>query len=165
MSSIGLHARIFGISLLPLLIFGGIAVRMRQAHEIALLPPTIAVEHEKPLELGVRLSIRGGTRLIDLSPHSQETIFISVPVRWQRTEVRGAALTSVTSETPTFGFVRWTFPPGASVGFKTEGSFRSITLQNPTKKPLTVSITSVNLETNVATHDVVLVKDEAIVIP
>ena len=125
----------------------------------------IAIEHHQPLAVTLSISARGGIRLIDLSHDGTEHMFVSVPETWERSEVRGVPLSAVTSESPAMGFVRWTLPPKATVRFRARADFRKTTIHNPSKVPLTLRWTAVDLATNRAVHDVTLIKDAPATIP
>lgn len=162
-SSLLTHGRILGLSLALIAVLGFHAAWSRGRQEP--LIPIVAVEHTFPLSLTLRLSMGGSTRLIDLKSDHSEALLISVPADWKRTEVRGAALQSVTAEPPALGYIRWRLPGRASVTFRTEGTWRRIAVNNPSGVPLTLRLTAVDLERETAEHDVIIVKDEPALVP
>ena len=119
----------------------------------------IAVEYDGPLSLSVEMSTLGSKALLSFSHDSQMPVALSVPQYWQRLEVRGAPLSAVTSEAPTFGFVRWQLPPQSTVSFLARQIPPNMLLHNPNGSPVKVELTLVNLETESVMRDVILVKD------
>lgn len=164
MSSFSIHGKMLGLSIVPVLLLG-VALALRSASPGEATPAMIAVEHDEPLALQLGLSMRGRARLIDIQQSGTRDILLGVPAGWRRSEVRGADLRAVTAEAPSFGFTRWRLPPGASVSFRTSGSWRQITVQNPQHRPLTVRLTTVDLDSDHAEHFVFLVKDEPVTVP
>lgn len=163
MASLPLHLRVVALSILPLIAL--IVAEQWMQNNAAEHLPTIAIEHEKAATVVLRLSMRGRVRLLDIASHTTEPLLVSVPQDWRRGEVRGVPLGAVTTEAPSFGFTRWTLPPRARVTFHTDGSWRSMTIENPSRVPLELRFTHVDLETERAVHDVVLVTDEKVTMP
>lgn len=153
------------LSLLLLLALGSGITRQSKRTATLRHPPLLAIEHDAPLTVSFTLSRKGTARLIDIDHDTDNTIFVSTPAHWQRGEVRGAKLKDVTSEPPAAGFVRWTLPPHAGVTFKTAGEWSQVRVANPSGIPLTLRLTGVDLATQRATHDAVLVKDETVTVP
>lgn len=118
----------------------------------------IAVEHARPLTLGVRVSETPGGGLLELSVQGEETAGVSLPETWVRIEVRGVPLAQVTADEPALGYVRWAIPTGAEVQFRLPSFPADATLHNPSLVPLEVRLTRVDLASGAATHEVRLVQ-------
>lgn len=121
----------------------------------------IAVEHKESTHLTMNTSTRGDRGLVELSHDSSETILVSLPSEWLRREVRHASLSDIQPEPPTFGFTRWKLPGGARVTFEAQQALQGVILHNPSKVPLRVSFTHVDLETEETLHDSRFVQDNA----
>ncbi len=157
MTSLSLHGKTLALSLLLLF---AIAMTVRWAtfsRENATMPPLIVVEHEVPLTVTLRLSMRDASRVVDVAHDGAQTIFLSVPEDWKRTEVRGVPLTAVTASETAMGFTRWALPAKAQISLRTTGYWRQVTMRNPSRIPLQLSLTTVDLDTNRAIHDVFLI--------
>ena len=122
----------------------------------------IAVEHADPLSLELDMSMLNGKGIMEIASDGNVAVLISVPSNWQRGEVRNAKLEQVTSEPEMLGYTRWAFPPHASITYKIPETPISVLMHNPSKIPLKVSYTLVDLETEEVTKDVLLIKDEAL---
>ncbi|MDD5623856.1 MAG: hypothetical protein PHI23_04060 [Candidatus Peribacteraceae bacterium] len=122
----------------------------------------IGVEHTGPLSLSLSLSKGEGSGIADIGQYGEETIAVSVPADWQRREVRGAPLASVTADPSTFGFTRWHLPPGTVISFGVPVSPASLILHNPSGVPLKVTLTRVDLEAQSVERDVVLVQESSV---
>lgn len=118
----------------------------------------IGLEHTKPVTLSLAFTTQFNKGVADFSHDALETIAVSVPSAWMRREVKGVPLLAVTSDQSTFGFTRWHIPPGALVSFDITPP-SAILLHNPSGVPAEIRLTRVNLTTQKAERDVVLVKD------
>lgn len=153
------HMALASAALLALVFAGG----MRQTANVTSdIGPdvTIAVEHAQPMSLMIEMSTRSGQALIVLRHDGREPAAVTVPSAWIRREVRGAALSSVTSDDEMFGFVRWNIPSDASVEFAALEAPGGIMVHNPSPAPLSASVIHANLDTNEIERNVVLIKDE-----
>jgi hypothetical protein len=108
-------------------------------------PAMIAVEHQDPLTVAISVARNPHGRLVELTHSGGKTIFASVPQSWERTEVRGAPLASITADTTEFGFTRWTLPAGATIVFRTDDMFDAISFANPSPAPLALRLVTVDL--------------------
>jgi hypothetical protein len=120
----------------------------------------MGVEHASPLSLSLSISAQTGEGgIADMNHDAEETVYVSVPSDWTRREVRGAPLTDVIAEQPTFGFTRWHLPPGTTVSFAMERSPTSILFHNPSGVPVQVRLTRVDIEEKTIDRTNILVKD------
>ncbi|MBI3336150.1 hypothetical protein HYZ98_01115 [Candidatus Peregrinibacteria bacterium] len=118
------------------------------------------IEHANPLTLSVVLRTSSGKwGIIDFGSITDETIFISLPDTWRRREVRSVPLSDVQADPPSFGFVRYTFPPQAVVSFIVPDLPDHLLLHNPSNVPIQLNLTNMNTSTKVATHDVILMQE------
>lgn len=104
-------------------------------------------------------------RMLDIGNDTKETIAVSVPEYWKRGEVRGAPLSAVIADAPSFGYVRWHLPAKASAVFTTTRPFHQLNIHNPSGTLLKINLTSVDLLQNTGDHEVYLVKEGAVKIP
>lgn len=145
------------------IVIGGLAVAaLRQVYgETENRPMThIGVEHANPLTMSIALHTSGGTwGIVDIGTVTHETVFISLPDHWRRREVRNVPLHDVQSDPPSFGFVRYTFPPEAIVSFIIPDLPESLLLHNPSKVPIQLNLTTVNTATQVVNHNVILLQE------
>ncbi len=79
--------------------------------------------------------------------------------------MRGIPLKDVTSEEASLGFVRWTLPPGATVGFRARTAFDAIRLHVPGSAPLTATLTVLDLDAKTTRRDAVIVRDGTALLP
>lgn len=165
MKSLTIHGLLLTLALMSLGVIALAAAWGGRLGQENRKPVTIALEHRLPVTLTVGFSMQREVRLVDIMHDSAETLFLSVPRDWHRTEVRGAALASVSAEPAALGFVRWHLPARAGISFRTGGTWRQLSVENPGGVPLTLKVTVVDLESNTASHDVLLVKDETVVVP
>ena len=122
----------------------------------------IGVEHELPLSLGMQVGVSGKSGYIEFFSETAETILISVPSTWVRREVKNAPIDTVVSEVPSLGFTRWTIPPRAGVSFAVPIAPDSAILHNPTRVPMKLDITFVDLVTDTVDKDTVLIQDDTV---
>lgn len=156
-SMVAAHGKIAGLAFLILLLWGGILAAVNFDPTTKPVDVDIGVEHESPLAaISFSSSMIGGKQLMDIGNDSAETMLVSVPESWARTEVRGAPITSVTSDEPSFGYAKWSIPAGATVSFQTEESWSGVTVHNPSEQPLRIRVTRVDLQTNEVSYDVFL---------
>ncbi len=128
------------------------------------LTADIAFEHQAPLAAHIKMSILKGEALIEVSHEGAETVFVSVPEHWRRSEVRDVPLHEVTSEPPMLGFTRWTLPAGATVTFYSLDAPTNVLVHNPGGMSLKVRGILVNLNKETTSQDIVLVQDEPTVL-
>lgn len=119
----------------------------------------IGVEHENPASMRLDMTTLEGTGITEITNESPETLRISLPSTWTRREVRNVALSDVTSDPPSFGYMRWHIPAGGLVSFKMFTAPDRIVMHNPSGFPLKVRFANVNLETQEVVRDVILVNE------
>jgi hypothetical protein len=117
------------------------------------------IEHMLPLTLTIATDEGMHGSVIEMGHNSQETIYLSVPDSWKRHEVKNIPLKDVAKEPPSFGYIRWTFPPGALVSFTTKTYPDSLVLHNPSEIPLKVDIIRTNLQTETVTKDIKIIQN------
>lgn len=124
----------------------------------------IAFEHSGPLSVQLHMSTRAGQALVMLTNQEAATIAVSVPATWERGEVRNASLQAVSVEPPMLGFVRWHLPGKSSVMFRVPHAPDKFLVHNPSDAPLKLTFIRVDLETEEVRQDVVLVKEDAVIL-
>jgi hypothetical protein len=156
-SMLAAHGKFAGLALLILIAWGSIQAVATFDPQPKPIDVDIGVEHQSPLAaISFASSTIGSTQWMDIGNGGSETLLVSVPASWVRTEVRDVPLASVTSEEPAFGYTKWTMPAGATVTFETEETWQSVTIHNPSEQPLRIRVTRVDLATNDATYEVYL---------
>ena len=120
----------------------------------------IAVEHSAPIGISLELSTKANAGMLAVSHDSTEAVPVSLPESWKRGEVRDASLSSITADEPVFGFRRWIIPVGASVTFEMDTPPGILQIHNPSKIPLKVQSTRIDLETETINRSITLIKDE-----
>ncbi|MFH1444422.1 MAG: hypothetical protein ABIG34_03460 [Candidatus Peregrinibacteria bacterium] len=123
----------------------------------------IGLEHARPVTLVLSLTTNGTKGVADIRHDSLETIALSLPQSWTKREVGGVPLAAVTADPPTFGFTRWSIPPGAIVSFDVTPP-STILLHNPSGVPAEIRLTRVDLEQNAVERDILLVQEGSILL-
>ena len=145
------------------MMIGGIGiVGLLQVYGDSPDPPVthIGIEHVHPLTISVVLRTSGGKwGIIDFGSINDEIIFISLPDTWRRREVRNVPLNDVQADPPSFGFVRYAFPPQAIVSFIVPNIPDHLLLHNPSRVPIQLNLTNVNTATQEVKHDVILLQE------
>ena len=124
----------------------------------------IGVEHTMPFTFTLSFTRGKGARYIEIGTTADETTAISLPQSWIRREVRHVPLAALKADPPTFGFVRWHFPPHAVVSFRTQHPWDILTVHNPSSIPFEIRVTDVDLATQHVNRDTFLIKDHSIII-
>jgi hypothetical protein len=153
-----LHGKTFLASLVLVLFAGSMIVRL-QEDAGGESSQTLTVEHGASFGLGIAIGENETLKLLEIANQGEETIHITVPEDWRRTEVRNVPLASVAPSAPGLGYVRWTLPASASVSFRSPKTWGDLTVQNASKIPFKILLTKVELETGRTEKDVILVKD------
>ena len=73
--------------------------------------------------------------------------------------MRSVPLSDVQADPPSFGFVRYTFPPQAVVSFVVPNLPNHLLLHNPSSVPIQLNITNINTLTKEVKHDVILLQE------
>lgn len=153
---LSLQVRVAVLALLPLLIWGTYRALSAERAQLARTPVEIGVEHRGSAAVAITHSVGGRTHLVDIGNEGQGEIHVSLPDTWTRGEVRGTPLASLVADAPSFGFRRWTIPPGATVTYRTPHDWRAVTIHNPTAELLRLKITTVDLTRDEADTEVYL---------
>jgi len=122
----------------------------------------IGIEHTNPLSLRFEYTTRNGEALLRIVHSSDETIFVSIPAEWERGEVSGTSLSAVHKDKPTFGFVRWHFPPHSGITFSIEHAPENIVIHNSSEFPLKLRTANADLLAETVQRDVFLIQDAAV---
>ena len=124
-------------------------------------PAEIGVEHTLPATLSLTLAVTEDMKgVLDVSHDAAETVFVSLPESWTVWEVRGRALDEITEDPPSFGFIRWHIPEGATLSFQLPSIPSSLSAENPSGVALQIQLTTVDLTTEHVERNVLLIKDE-----
>lgn len=135
--------------LLGLLLLGALsALLSRQPVGSPAEPATMVVEHAGGTKIGMVLTTKSGSGLLDLTVRSKEQVFVSVPETWQLTQVRGAPLSSIEQGESTLGFRRVGAPPAVTLTFYCPSSPGAVTVMNAPGLPMEVSLERISLETS-----------------
>ncbi|OGJ58749.1 hypothetical protein A2635_02630 [Candidatus Peribacteria bacterium RIFCSPHIGHO2_01_FULL_51_9] len=122
----------------------------------------IGIEHTEPLTLGITQKEQAGRAIIDIENSGNETVFVSIPDQWNMREVHGAPLKTMKEEEPSFGFIRWQFPPNVTVSFLAPLAPESLVLHNPSHIPIKVDVTTLDGTKNTGQRFVVLVQSSPV---
>lgn len=117
----------------------------------------IGIEHEKPLSLQFDIGVLQSASVIEILSESDETVRISLPASWDLREVRNVPIAKVTSDEPSFGFIRWELPARAGVSFRSPTNPGRLLLHNPSGVQLKAVARRADLETGLVESDAVLV--------
>lgn len=152
-----LHARIAGITLVLLVLWGITSMRANdRANDLGSVD--IVVEHADSAALTL-IRTPDGQGLGDIRNDGEGPIAVSIPEEWERDEVRGTPLASVTASDASLGFRRWVIPRGATVSFRIYETWNASTIRNVSKDPLRLRVITVNLEHETSDSDTYLITD------
>ena len=134
--------------LLGLVLLGTLgALLSRRPVETPAPPATMVFEHAGGTKVGMVLTTKSGSGLLDLTVRSKEQVFVSVPESWRLTQVRGAPLSSIEQGQREMGFVRLGAPPAVTLTFYCPSSPGTLTVMNAPQLPMDVSLERIFLET------------------
>ncbi len=152
-----LHARIAGITLVLLVLWGVTAVRAGdKAHDLGSID--IVVEHADSAAVTL-IRTPKGQGLADIRNDGEGPIAVSIPEEWERDEVRGAPLASITVGDASLGFRRWVIPSGTMVSFRIKETWNASTIRNASKEPLRLRVITLDLEEETSDSDTFLITD------
>lgn len=152
-----LHARIAGITLILLALWGVTSIRAGdRASDLGSIE--IVVEHADSASLTL-IRTHDGLGLTDIRNDGQGPIAVSIPEEWERDEVRGAPLASITVGDASLGFRRWVIPRSAMVSFRVSETWSTSIIRNASKEPLRLRVITVNLEEDTTDSDTFLITD------
>ena len=124
------------IALLALVLLMGIAMQSELQKSGSLIQrietADIAIEHTAPLSMQFRMSTRNDQAIAEFLPTGSGVALVSVPMNWQRSEVRGTPLKQLENEEPVFGYARWKIPSGTQITFSIMDAPQKVLLHNPT---------------------------------
>ncbi len=150
------------IAIITLFVFIGVAAWLRSERINAPNPPgptIVFLEHEDRTALILRISRRGSGGVLELQNNGTTEVYFSVPDAWERTEVRGVPLQEVAADTPAANYTRWSIPASAQVQW-IASVLPPLMLQHTADIPIALTVTRINLDTNAAENDTVLLTDE-----
>ncbi len=152
-----LHARIAGITLVLLVLWGITSMRANdRANDLGSIE--IVVEHADSAALTL-IRTPSGRGLADIRNDGEGPIAVSIPEEWERDEVRGAPLASITVGDASLGFRRWMIPSNATVSFRIDDTWNASLIRNVSKEPLRLRVITVNLEHETTDSDTFLIMD------
>lgn len=125
-----------------------------------LTPVTIGIEHLGPVKVGVVFARKEKAGYVALQNNSDETMYLSVPSVWHRTEVMGATLADVTSEIPVFGFVRWKLPPHSGMRMLLPSAPSSVFFDSRSDAIASIEMQMIDLTSLSSTNRVTLIQKE-----
>lgn len=162
---LGMHLAIAG-SAIAVLFFLGVVERniyATRGSNAESVPSTIGLEHDSPLSLSVLVAKKPGAGYVSMTNESNETIHISVPSSWTRTEVTGAPLADVSSDIPVFGFTRWKLPGKTGIKMLLPETPDAIFFDSVSEATTAVDLKTIDLETSQVSNRVVLVQKQSLV--
>lgn len=134
--------------LLGLLLLGALsALLSRQPVAPQSQPATMVIEHAGGTKIGMVLTTKSGSGLLDITVKSREKVFVSVPDAWRLTQVRGAPLSSIEQGQSAMGFARIGAPPAVTLTFYCPSSPAAVTVMNAPALAMEVSLERISLET------------------
>ncbi len=161
-----LHTRIALLTLLPILLWASVRFTQEQkAKDARDEPVLIGIEHTGNAALTLTRTVDRRPQLFDVTNERSETIRISLPAEWERGEVRGAPLTSITADEAMFGYRRWHLPGGATLSFRNPLPGSGMTVHNPSGLPLRLRVVTVDLGGNTTQRASYLLSDQSITLP
>lgn len=162
---LGMHLIIAGSAIAVLLLLGIIERNTfsTRGTNAEVVPSTIGLEHSAPLSLSMLFAKKDHAGYVSITNESNETIHLSVPSDWTRTEVTGADIKDVTHEIPVFGFTRWTLPGKAGIKMLQPESPAAIFFDSQSTATAAVDVKSIDLTTMSVTNKVVLVQHQTLV--
>lgn len=135
--------------LLGLVLLGALsALLSRQPVAPQAQPATMVIEHAGGTKIGMVLTTKSGSGLLDLTVRSTDKVFVSVPDAWSLAQVRGAPLASIEQGQSVMGFRRVGAPPAVTLTFYCPSSPGAVTVMNPPGLPMEVSLERISLETS-----------------
>lgn len=117
----------------------------------------IAVENERAATLTLQESAGKNPGIVECTAEGSD-MYLSVPSSWERREVRGAALSTVTADPPALGFTRWHLPEGVTLSFRVPGS-PALTVRHASSAPLLIIGKRVDLGTGKVEEKSVLMQE------
>lgn len=163
---LGMHLTIAGSAIAVILMLGMVdraTFSTGRSNAAQSMPSTIGLEHDGPLTLSVLIARKEKAGYVSLTNGSDETIHVSVPSDWQRSEVTGAPLSAVTSDIPVFGFTRWSLPARAGIKMLLSVAPDSLFFDSTSKASTAVDLQTVDLVTLQTSSRVVLLQTQLLV--
>src|SRR3989338_6097399 len=145
MTASTLHGKAFGLSFLLVAAAMLVVVGRTQNDRYGM---HIGVEHARPLALDVTIATLARGQVVSIGNSGGETVAVSLPEEWTRGEVQGSPLAAILSDPPSLGYVRWRLPPKTDVSFRARRAGTAFTFHNPSGIPLTVRVTTIDLDAN-----------------
>lgn len=163
--NLGMHLLISGSAIAVLLLLGMVdratfsTLLSRAASET---PSTIGLEFTESLRLSVLIARKSQTGYASIKNDSTQSIRVSVPMDWKRTEVSGATLAEVVSDEPVFGFVRWTLPADSEIRFLMPKVPTTLFFDTTSKSTAAINIKTIDLGDSSVSDLTVLLKDKVL---
>ncbi len=127
------------------------------------LPATIGIEHDGPITLVVVVARKEKAGYTSITNESDETIHVSLPSSWKRSEVTGVPLSQVTQDIPVFGFTRWKLPARAGIKMLMDAAPTSLFFDSTSATTAAIDLQTINLATLSVSSKVVLLQKQALV--
>ncbi len=127
------------------------------------LSATIGVEHEGAITLSVVVARKANAGYTSITNQSNETIHVSVPSQWKRSEVTGVPLSQVTQDIPVFGFARWTLPAHAGIKMLMDDAPTTLFFDSTSATTAAIDLQTIDLTTLSASSKVVLLQKQVLV--
>jgi hypothetical protein len=165
-SEIGMQFIIAGSAICVMLLLGAVAKNTfstRTSDAANAVPSTIGLEHNGPLSLSILFARKEDAGYMSITNESTETIAVSLPSGWKRTEVTGTGLDNVKQEIPVFGFTRWTLPGKAGMKLLTPDVPSAVFFDSTSASTAAVDLKTIDLTTLKVDSKVVLVQQQTLV--
>ena len=163
---LGMHFIIAGSAIAVMMMLGMIdhaRFSTQPSRAADALPSTIGIEHQHPLKLSVLVARKVSAGYVSLISDADETIHVSVPSLWKRSEVTGAQLKDITQDIPVFGFTRWSLPSHAGIKFTLPEVPSALFFDSTSETPTSIDLQTINLTRLRAASQVVLLQSQALV--
>lgn len=164
--SIGVQLLIAGCAIALLLVLGIVertTFSTNPGKAASATPVTIGIEHERRTTLNIVFARKGVLGYVSITNMSADDVYLSLPSSWQRTEVVGAPIASVTHEIPVFGFVRWKLPARAGIRLEVDSAPGAVFFDSVAASVTAIDLKMIDLTTDSASSKVILVQKQALV--
>lgn len=162
---LGIQFAIAGSAIAVLLLLAAFEnnIFVTKGSDAAAVPVTIGLEHDAPLSLSILFAKKENAGYVSLQNTSSESIHISVPSNWVRSEVTGAELKDVTQDIPVFGFTRYALPAGAGMKMLLSEAPGAVFFDSTSDAVTAIDLKSIDLMTSKVSSKVVLIQKQSLI--
>ncbi|MDB4978755.1 MAG: hypothetical protein JWM56_941 [Candidatus Peribacteria bacterium] len=127
--------------------------------------PAVTIDHTKPIQVTIAVGNLGSKSVVDVQNKGSETIGVTVPASWKQREVRLGTVADVLSKPASPAHTRWTIPKGTIISFEADTPLAGMHVLNPSRIALHIAYRQLNLQTDAAHEDDVLLSGTAATFP